>query len=79
MYIPHRAYKVKCQSSLWFSVASAVAIVHRKHFFCLYQKDKSFDTKVKFRQASNCCKRVPEAAKLAFANKAKHIFHFKET
>ena len=38
---------------------------------CLYQKDKSSESKVKFRQASNCCKRVLEAAKLAYANKAK--------
>ena len=37
----------------------------------MYQKDKSSDFKVKFRQASNCCKRVFEAAKLACANKTK--------
>ena len=37
----------------------------------LYQKDKSSDSKVKFRQASNRCKRVFEAAKLAYANKTK--------
>ena len=36
----------------------------------LYQKDKSA-SKVKFRQASNHCKRVLEAAKLAYANKTK--------
>ena len=35
------------------------------------QKDKSSDSKVKFRQASNCCKSVLEAAKLASANKTK--------
>ena len=40
-------------------------------FFCLYQKDKSSDSKVKFRQASNCYKKVLEAAKLAYANKTK--------
>ena len=34
-------------------------------------KDKSSDSKVKFRQASNHCKRVLEAAKLAYANKTK--------
>ena len=32
-------------------------------------KDKSSDFKLKFRQASNCCKRVLEIAKLAYANK----------
>ena len=37
----------------------------------MYQKDKSSDSKVKFRQASNCCKRVFEAAKLVYANKTK--------
>ena len=40
-------------------------------FFCLHQKDKSSDSKVKFRQASICCKRVLEIAKLADANKTK--------
>ena len=46
-------------------------IVHRNHFFHLYQKDKSSESKVKFRQVSNCCKRVLEAAKLAYANETK--------
>ena len=36
----------------------------------MYQGEKS-NSKVKFRQASNCCKRVLEAAKLAYANKTK--------
>ena len=63
--------QVKPHSSLWFSAACAAAIVHRNHFFCLYQKDKSSDSKVKFRQASNGCKRVFEAARLAYANETK--------
>ena len=71
VYISQRKYQVKPHSSPWFSAACAAAIVHRNHFFCLYQKDKSSDSKVKFRQASNCCKRVLEAAKLAYANKTK--------
>ena len=37
----------------------------------MYQKDKSSESKVKFRQASKCCKRVFEAAKLVYANKTK--------
>ena len=37
----------------------------------MYQKDKSSVSKVKFRQASNLCKSVLEAAKLAYANKTK--------
>ena len=45
-YIPHRKYQVKPHSSLWFSAACAAAIVHRSHFFHLYQKDKSSNSKV---------------------------------
>ena len=71
VYIPHRKCQVKPHSSPWFSATCAAAIVHRNHFFRLYQKDKSSDSKVKFRQASNRCKRVLEAAKLAYANKTK--------
>ena len=37
----------------------------------MYQKDKSSEPKVKFRQAINRCKRVFEAAKLTYANKTK--------
>ena len=70
VYIPHRKYQVKPDSSPWFSAASAAAIVHRNHF-CLYQQNKSSESKVKFRQASNRCKRVLEAAKLAYATKTK--------
>ena len=71
VYIPHRKYQVKPHSSPWFSAACAAAIVHRNHFFRLYQREKSSDSKVKFRQASNHCKKVLEAAKLAYANKTK--------
>ena len=66
---PHRKYQVKCHSSPWFSGACAAAIVHQDHFFRLHQKDKSSESKVKLRQASNCCKRVLKAVKLAYANK----------
>ena len=62
---------MKPYSSPWFSAACAAAIVHINHFFCLYQKDKSSESKVKFREASNCWKRVLEAAKIAYANKTK--------
>ena len=71
VYIHHRKYQVKPHSSPWFSAACAASIVYRNQFFRLYQKDKSSDSKVKFRQASSHCKRVPEAAKLAYANKRK--------
>ena len=69
VYIPHCKYQVKPHSSPWFSAACAAAIVHRNHFFRLYQQNKSSESKVKFRQASNRCKRVLEAAKLAYATK----------
>ena len=71
VYIPHRKYQVKPHSSPWFSAACAAAIVHRNHFFRLYQQNKSSESKLKFRQASNCCKRVLEAAKFAYGTKTK--------
>ena len=51
--------------------ACAVAIVHRNHFFHLHQQNKSSESEVKFRQASNRCEKVLEAAKRAYANKTK--------
>ena len=66
VYIPHRKYQVKPHSSPWFS-----AIGHRNHFLPLYQQNKSFESKVKFGQASNCCKRILEPAQIAYANKTK--------
>ena len=71
VYIPHRKYQIKPHSSPCFSAGFAAAIVHRNYFFRLYEKDKSSDSKGNFRQASNGCKRVLEAAKLAYANKTK--------
>ena len=52
-YISHRKYQVKPHSSPGFSAACAAAIVHRNHFFHLYQQSKSSESKVKFRQASS--------------------------
>ena len=46
VYIPHLKYQFKPHPSLWFSTTCAAAIVHRNHFFCLYQKDKSSESKV---------------------------------
>ena len=70
VYIPHRKYQVKPHSSPWFSAAYTAAIVHRNQFF-VCTKSKNLDSQVKFRQTSNRCKRVLEAAKLANANKTK--------
>ena len=71
VYIPQRKYQVKPYSSPWFSAACAAVIAHRNHFFRLYEREEYSDSKVKLRQASNCCKRVLEAGKLACANKTK--------
>ena len=71
VYIPHRKYQVKLHSSPWFLAACAAAIVHRNHSFCVYQQNISSESKVKFRQASNHCRRVLEAVKLAYATKTK--------
>ena len=40
VYIPHCKYQFKAHSSPWFSAACATAIVHRNHFFHLYQQNK---------------------------------------
>ena len=68
VYIPHHTYQVKPHSTPWFSAVCATTIVHRNH---LYQQNKSSESTVKFRQASNHCKWVLEAAKLAYATKTK--------
>ena len=64
-------YQVKSHSSPCFSAACAAAMVHRNHFFRLYQQNKSSESKLKFRQISTCYKRVLEAAKLLCTTKAK--------
>ena len=69
VYTPHHKYWVK--PSPWFSAACGAVIVHRNHLFHLYQQNKSSESKVKFSQASNPCKRALEAAKLAYATKTK--------
>ena len=51
--------------------ACVAAIVHENHFFCFYQQNKGSESKVKFRQASNCFQRVLEAAPIAYATKTK--------
>ena len=79
VYITHHKYQVQPHPSSWLSAACAAAIVHRNHFFRFYQQNKSSDSKLKFRQASNRCKRVLGAAKLAYANKTKRVHYFPET
>ena len=65
VYIPNHKYQVKPHSSPCLSAACGK--VHRNHFHCLYLKSK-----VKLKRLSDCWKRVPEAAKLVYANKKIH-------
>ena len=69
VYIPHHS---------WFSAACSAATVYRNHFFCLYQQSKSSESKVKCIQASNLCRKVLEAAKLAYTNKWKEFIIFQK-
>ena len=71
VYIPHKKYEVKPQSPPWLSAVCTASLIHRNHLFRFYQKNKSNASNVKFRQASNHCKRVVEAAKLAYVDKTK--------
>ena len=57
VYISHYKYQVKPHSSQWFSAVCAAAIIHRNYFFHLYQQNKFSESKVKFRRASNRCKK----------------------
>ena len=59
-----------------FSICAA-AIVDRNSFH-LYQQNKSSESKVKFRQASNHSKRVLEATKLLYATKTKESITFQK-
>ena len=68
----HRSYIFTvCTTSLAFINKHKTKPAFSNQFFRLYHKDKSSESKVKFRQASNCFKRVLDAAKLAYANKTK--------
>ena len=71
VYISYRKLQAKLHSSPWFSAAFATVIAHGNPFFCLNQGNKSYASKVKFRQASNRCKRVLQATKLFYAKKPK--------
>ena len=56
-------------------VFSCLGCCHNsKKSLFLYQQNKSSESKIKFRQGSNHCKRVLEAAKFAYATKQKNPF-----
>ena len=69
-YIPYHKYHVNPHSPHPLT-SPAAAIVDRNHFFRLQQQKKSSESRLNFRQASNPCKRVIGAAKLAYSTKAK--------
>ena len=75
VYILHCKYHVKPP---WFLVSCAAAIANINHFFCVQQQNKSSEPKVEFRQFSNPCKRVLEAAKRMYGNKTT-VYPFPET
>ena len=63
VYIPHCKYEVTPRASPWFPAVCAAVIPHRNLFFRLYRQNKFSASTVKFRPASNCCKRILEAIK----------------
>ena len=64
--------------SPWSSSACAAVIAQRSQFSRLYQQSKTFESKVKFKQASNCSKSVLEAAKLPHAHKTKECLTYQK-
>ena len=64
-------------SSPWFSGAFGDFIVHRNDFFVCSSRMNFLHLNMNFRNCSNHCKRVLEAAKLAYANKAR-VYRFPE-
>ena len=66
VYVPHRKFQVRPHSSPWFTPACAAAIAHRNHYYNLYHRNNSDESKTLFRQASNHSKRVIEHANLQY-------------
>ena len=61
VYIPHE-------------VSGQAFLISHKSLFCLYQQNKSSESKVKFTKAHYCKATVVEAVKLAYPNKTKESF-----
>ena len=76
--MPYCKYQVKSHSSPWFSAACAAGVGGRNHFFWLHQQNKCSESKVKFRQANNPCKRVLEAAKPGYVHKTERSITFQK-
>ena len=71
-------YKVKPHTSVWFSAAFAATMVQKSHFLYFPQHNKSSAFKVKFRQSSNCCKKVSEVTNLVLQIKQKSGSFFRK-
>ena len=54
-----------------FIIKIKSSLAHRNHFLHLQQQKKFSESKVKLKKASNHCRSVLEAIKLAYANKRK--------
>ena len=72
-YNRHCKYQIKPYSSPWLTATCAAIIACRNR---KYLPNKSCVSTATFRQANDLCKRVVEAAKIAFDNKAKKFYHF---
>ena len=53
-------------------------MVHKNHFFLLYQQNKSFASELKLKRDSNQSKIAPETYKTAYADKNNRVYHFPE-
>ena len=71
LLIVNKTSLIKPYSSSWFSAACATVIFHRNRLFHLQQQNTLSESKGKFRQVRSCCKRIFEAAKFEYPNKAK--------
>ena len=67
VYIAHHKYQVNPHSMVFSNLCCCHS--SQNNFFHLYQQSKSSESTVKFQQASNCCRRVLEADRLAYATK----------
>ena len=68
-FIPYRKFQQKPHSTPWFSPACAAAIAHRNHFYKVFQREKSADSKRRFRHAANECKRAIDSAKTQYVQR----------
>ena len=73
VYIHYCEYQVKPRLSPWISNACTAAKADRIYLIHFYHQSSSCATKVTFRHASNCCKRVLDVPEI------KRGYHFSQT